>query len=154
MENQPYTHIDTTPTIAIPINHSHWSENGIEISLSSIDRLQRTLLSTVETLYETDANQPLPLLVNRCLEGLQRFYEGVLLTKQSLDLNFNHTIVDNVPLSLIEKDYVKSLDEALSLDRNQDRERLADILECDLLTLLSSWKRGLIHLKAIHNTNR
>ncbi len=137
-----------TPVESFNINPSHWSENGIELSLASIDRLQRSLLSTVQLILDTPAEDPLSLSVIRCLDGLQRFHEGILLTKESLDLNFSHTYIDNIPLSLIERQYLRAIEESLLCMQEQDRDRLVDLLEGELLTLLSSWKMGLILIKA------
>ena len=128
-----------------------WSVNGLDIALSCLEKVQRSLIRVAEMFCEenAEANQ----FFVTCIEGLERFYESVMITRVALKLDFNQIISDGIALARIEKDFSDVLKTIISYQEKRDFIGLADKVEYELLTNLCAWTKALKQLRMSQLSN-
>src|ERR1700722_230302 len=69
------------------IDREIWSASGIDIALSCLEKVQRSLIRVAELFTENkiEAHQ----FFVQCIDGLERFYEAVMITRSVLRLDFD-----------------------------------------------------------------
>lgn len=128
-----------------------WSVNGIDIALSCLEKVQRSLIRVAEMFTENhpDANQ----YFVHCVEGLERFYESAMITRVALRLDFSQVLVDGITLSQIEREFSEVLKTIITYQEQRDIVGLADKIEYELLTNLSAWTKTLKQLRLSQLSN-
>jgi len=125
-----------------------WRANGIDIALTQIERVQKSLVCTAELLRCEDREKAYRLFVH-CIDGLERFLESIMITRCVLNLNFDQILVDGISLSKIEEDFNNILATILTHQREENFIGIADKVEYELLTNLHSWTKALNQLRYI-----
>lgn len=129
-----------------------WAVRGLDRAVNDINRLQQSLLMAAE--YFRDARiQEGNRIFLRCIEGLERFLDTVVLTRSAMNLDFSKIQIDGIPLARLEKDLTSILRGIVTAQELQDWEALADKVEYELLTCFHGWSRALkqLHLSAHSN---
>ncbi|NBX67507.1 MAG: hypothetical protein EBR01_00935 [Proteobacteria bacterium] len=129
-----------------------WAATGYDISLSCIERIQRSIIKTAELFRESDKLNGNRLFI-QCIEGLERFIEAITITKAAIGLDFTKELLDGRSLSQTESDLNIILKSVFSFQEQEDYQGLADKIEYELLTNLSEWGRALNQLRARQNSN-
>ncbi|MSP18808.1 MAG: hypothetical protein EXR74_04480 [Bdellovibrionales bacterium] len=129
-----------------------WSATGYDIALSSIERVQRSIIRSAELFRELDNLNGNRLLV-QCIEGLERFIEAITITKRAVGLDFSKINVDGITLSQIESNLQQILNSVFNLQEKEDYQELADTIEYELLTNLVTWTQALKQLRTQQNSN-
>jgi hypothetical protein len=129
-----------------------WAANGIDMALSCIERVQRTLVRTAQWFHEeqtASANR----LFAQCMEGLERFTETMLITRSVLKLGGDTVAVDGYTLTKIETQMENILRSILSCQEKNDTDGIADRIEYALIPNLSLWGQALRQLKRSQTSN-
>ena len=129
-----------------------WAATGYDIALSSIERVQRSIIRSAELFREFDNLNGNRLLV-QCIEGLERFIEAITITKRAVGLDFSKINVDGMILSQIESNLQQILNSVFNLQEKEDYQELADTIEYELLTNLLYWTQALTQLRTEQNSN-
>ena len=129
-----------------------WAATGYDIALSSIERVQRSIIRSAELFREFDNLNGNRLLV-QCIEGLERFIEAITITKRAVGLDFIKINVDGMILSQIESNLQQILNSVFNLQEKEDYQELADTIEYELLTNLVNWTQALTQLRTEQNSN-
>lgn len=129
-----------------------WAATGYDIALSSIERVQRSIIRSAELFREFDNLNGNRLLV-QCIEGLERFIEAITITKRAVGLDFSKINVDGMILSQIESNLQQILNSVFNLQEKEDYQELADTIEYELLTNLVNWTQALTQLRTEQNSN-
>ncbi|NQW45833.1 MAG: hypothetical protein HQ462_10575 [Deltaproteobacteria bacterium] len=129
-----------------------WAATGYDIALSSIERVQRSVIRSAELFREFDNLNGNRLLV-QCIEGLERFIEAITITKRAVGLDFSKINVDGMILSQIESNLQQILNSVFNLQEKEDYQELADTIEYELLTNLVNWTQALTQLRTEQNSN-
>lgn len=121
---------------------SFWAESGLDIALTSVERVKGSLIRSAELFREEDS-----ALANRfflqCIEGLQRFMEAIRLTKSALNLDFGKISSESGSLCDTEKSLLFILKGMFQNQERKEYEEIADKIEYELLTNLSAWTNTL-----------
>lgn len=120
--------------------------HGLDTAINNVDRLRQTLLRAAELLRESnkaDANG----YFFRCIEGLERFLETILVTRNVMRLDFSKVYVDGVSLAKIELDFTSILNDIVGHQEKAEFDAVADLIEYALLTNLNAWGRALNQLR-------
>ncbi len=134
-------------------DRAQWSANGFDIALSSLEKIQRTLIVTAELFRETH-NLEGNRLFARCMDGLERFWDSVTLTRTALNLNFSEIVIQgNVKLADLEAQFLDIVRGFVSLQDGQFYEAVADKIEFELIPHLSRWVESMKRLRSIHGAN-
>lgn len=126
-------------------DRAQWSANGFDIALSSLERIQRTLIVSAGLFRDAqmlEANR----LFAHCMEGLERFWDAVTMTRNALKLDFKQVIVHSAwRLSDLENQFLEIVKSFVVLQDGQHYDALADKIEFELIPHLSRWVES-IHL--------
>jgi hypothetical protein len=120
--------------------------HGLDTAINNVERLRQTLLRAAELLRESnksDANR----YFFRCIEGLERFLETILVTKNVMRLDFKKVYVDGINLAKIEQEFTTILNDIVSYQEKSEYDAVADRIEYALLTNLHAWARALNQLR-------
>jgi hypothetical protein len=126
--------------------------HGLDTAISNVERLRQTLLHAAELLRESnkgDANR----YFHRCIEGLERFLETILVTRNVMRLDFSKIQIDGILLSKIEQEFTAILNDIVSHQENQNFDEVADQIEYALLTNLHAWSRALNQIRRSRSSN-
>ncbi|MBY0371729.1 hypothetical protein K2X33_13680 [bacterium] len=129
-----------------------WAIHGLDRAVADINRLQQSLLLAAEYFRDERVQEGNRIFL-RCIEGLERFLDTIVLTRLAMKLDFNRMCVDGIPFSRLEKDLSLILRSIVTAQEQQDYETLADKVEYELLTCFHSWSRGLQQLKLSAHSN-
>ena len=141
-----------TPFVPAPERTALFAANGFDMALSTIERMQLSLLRAAELFREektADANR----YFSHCQEGLERFQETVTLTRAVLKLDFTKIGVENRTLSQVDKEFSQILKSILVCQEASDWQGIADCVEYELITNLSSWTNALRLLRLSQHSN-
>ena len=134
------------------VDHTVWAQNGFDIARSSAQRLQKTVLSTIELITEdrrAEAARYLPI----CLEGLERFADALTHTRLSLSLDFTLMKTDGYTLAQLEQTLGNLIKGIRRCHENDDWAGLTEQIEYGLLTNLHAWNQALVELCRSHQSN-
>lgn len=121
---------------------SVWSQNGVDVALYSLEKIQVSFIRAAELLRDSDTADA-HCYFAQCIEGLQRFLEAIRNTRTALSLDFKGVSTEFGSLADTESNLLGIL-KAMFLNQNRkEYEQLADRIEYELLTNLSSWNAGL-----------
>ena len=134
------------------VDREIWAINGIDTALSGLERVQRSLIKAAELFREEDKAHANRFFV-QCIDGLERFYEAVMITRSVLKLDFNQIEIHGMKLSGIEGDFSDILRTIIELQERQDWTSLADKVDYELITNLSSWTSALKQLRLSQMSN-
>lgn len=137
------------PVAAIP---ELWAEGGIDVALSCIERVQRTLVRAAEWFHENDAANANRLFA-QCMEGLERFTETMLATRGALKLGSETLAVEGYTLGRIETQMENILRSILECQEKEDSVGIADRIEYALIPNLSLWGQALRQWKRSRESN-
>lgn len=129
-----------------------WAVNGLDIALSSLERIQRSLIRVAEVCHEQD-NPQAERYLRPCIEGLERFFETIAISRGAMNLDFARIDVDGISLAQIETEFIASLDSMIENKAQGDLPAVADVVEYELLPNLSSWTRALRRLRLAQTSN-
>lgn len=129
-----------------------WASNGLDRAISDIGRLQKTLLLSAE-FFRDERKLEGHRIFLRCVEGLERFLDTIVLTRLAMKLDFSRLHVDGITLARLEKDFSAILIGIVTCQENQDFEGLADKVEYELLPCFASWTRALTQLRNSMHSN-
>jgi len=125
---------------------SVWAESGLDIAITSVERVKSSLLRSSELFREQDS-----ALANRffvqCVEGLQRFMEAVSKTKAALKLDFAKIPTDGGSLADTEQSLLFILKGMFQNQQRKEYEEIADKIEYELITNLCTWTTSLNRLR-------
>jgi len=140
---------ETITTANAPLTRtdmSFWAESGLDIALTSVERVMSSLIRSAELFREEDSS-----VANRfflqCIEGLQRFMEAIRLTKSAMQLDFSKISTDLGSLCETEKSLLFILKGMFQNQERKEYEEIADKIEYELLTNLSAWTNALKTLR-------
>jgi hypothetical protein len=122
-----------------------WAATGLDIALSCIDRVKQSLIRASEMFR--DENKV------HCVDGLERFFEAVVISRFVLHLDFNQIMVDGYSLTQIEKEFSGVLQSIMICQEQHDYAGVADKIEYALLTNLCAWGKGLNQLRLSQLSN-
>lgn len=126
--------------------------HGLETAISNVIRLRQTLLRAAELLRESNKSDANGYFF-RCIEGLERFLETILVTKNVMRLDFKKVFVDGINLSQIENDFTSILNDIVAHQEKAEFDAVADLIEYALLTNLHGWQRALNQLRISTSSN-
>ncbi len=129
-----------------------WEVNGVETCLSSLERVQTSLIRTAE-LFRADERARANRFFAQCIEGLERFLESMTITRLACKINFNAIQVDGFTLTKVEDTLTNILKSVLESQEKQNYEELADKIEFELITNLYHWKTALQDLQRTRKSN-
>jgi len=129
-----------------------WAANGIDIALSCIERVQKSLLRTAEMFREFqigDANR----LFAHCMEGMERFLETIVISRCAIRLDFSQIKIDGRTLASVENDLLSILAGILIAQEKSDSAAIAEKVEYELLPNLCAWSTALRQLRLSQLSN-
>lgn len=129
-----------------------WAQTGLDIALSCLERVQSSFIRTAELLREPDKARANRFFA-QCIDGLERFLESVTITRFALNLNFDLIKVENHSLSQTEVALSQILKSLLDSQEKSNFEELADKIDYELITNLSSWKSALTEIRLTRESN-
>lgn len=129
-----------------------WAATGYDIAISSIERVQKSIIRCAELFRENDKLNGNRLFV-QCIEGLERFLEAITITKAALNLDFSKIETQGVNLAQVEADLNSILKSVYALQQAEDYQGLSDKIEYELLTNLSNWTQALKAMRNTQNSN-
>lgn len=130
----------------LSVNEEVWAANGLDIALSCIERVQKSLIRAAEYFREVDSTEGNRYLLH-CIEGMERFFEAITITREVLKLDFDGISIDGFPLSRVEREFSEILNAILHCQETRDISGLADKIEYELLTNICSWIKALRNLR-------
>ena len=130
-----------------------WAGNGLDRAISDIERLQKSLLLAAEFFRDETKTADGNKIFLRCVEGLERFLDTIVLTRLAMKLDFQKIQVDGITLARLEKDLTAILGGIVGFQEKQDYEGVADKVEYELLPNFSSWTRALNQLRVSLQSN-
>lgn len=123
-----------------------WAANGMDIALSRLERVHSSLLIAAELFRDEEAERG-GICLNRCLEGLERFLETVIITRCALKLDFSRIEVEGMTLARLEREFSTILEAIVDCQLRQDFIGIADKVEYELLTNIHLWTGALQKLR-------
>ncbi|NBV50101.1 hypothetical protein EBR03_04185 [bacterium] len=126
---------------------SVWAATGLDIALNSVERVKGSLLRSAELFREEDSARANRFFA-QCIEGLQRFMEAVTRTKTALNLDFSKVGTESGTLAETEKSLLFILKGMFQNQERKEYEEIADKIEYELITNLSTWTSSLKILRA------
>jgi hypothetical protein len=129
-----------------------WAATGLDIALSCIDRVKQSLIRASEMFRDENKARANALFVH-CVDGLERFFEAVVISRFVLHLDFNQIMVDGYSLTQIEKEFSGVLQSIMICQEQHDYAGVADKIEYALLTNLCAWGKGLNQLRLSQLSN-
>jgi len=131
-----------------PSDSAIWSQGGLDVALAFLERIQVSLIRAAELFRETNPSEANRFFA-QCVEGLQRFLEAVRNTQSALSIDFTQISNDNVTLAETEKNLLGILKMVFQNQQRKEYEEIADRIEYELLTNLSSWNSALKKLNRL-----
>lgn len=134
-----------TPVLHNPFSQkdtARWSQSGIDVALTSLERIQVSLIRAAELFREDDTQNANRFFI-QCIEGLQRFLEAVKNTRIALNIDFKKVSCESGTLADIEEHLLRILKGLFSSQQAKRYDEVADRIEYELLTNLSSWNGSL-----------
>jgi hypothetical protein len=130
-----------------------WAATGMDIALSRLERVQRSLLLAAELFRDEIQEEEGHIFLGRCLDGLERFLETIMITRCALKLDFNRIEVEGMSLARLERDFGEILEGIIGCQERQDFIGIADKVEYELLTNIHLWTAALqkLRLSALSN---
>ena len=158
-----YPSNNTESTLSESIDSSHeieirtadkaiWAATGYDIAISSIQHIQKSVIKCSELFRENDKLNGNRLFV-QCIEGLERFIEAISITKAALNLDFVKIQSHGITLAQLESELNTILKSVFVVQQAEDYQGLADKIEYELVTNLSSWAETLKVLRNNQNSN-
>jgi hypothetical protein len=129
-----------------------WAANGIDIALSCVERIQKSLIRAAELFRDQDKSEANHFFVH-CIEGMERFIETLMITRCALKLDFNRISIDGITLAQIQDELSKILKTILECQEKEDFVGVADRVEYELITNLYAWARALRQLRLSQMSN-
>lgn len=129
-----------------------WAANGIDIALACIEPVQRTLVRAAQWFHEEKSASAYRLFA-QCMEGLERFTESMLITRNVLKLTADTAAVEGFTLGTIETQMENILRSILACQEKNDIVGIADRIEYALIPNLSLWSQTLRQLKRSQTSN-
>lgn len=129
-----------------------WAANGLDIALSCIEPVQRTLVKASQWFHEEKSACAYRLFA-QCMEGLERFTETMLITRNVLKLTAETMAVEGFTLGKIETQMENILRSILACQEKNDTVGIADRIEYALIPNLSLWSQALRQLKRSQISN-
>lgn len=123
-----------------------WAANGMDIALSRLERVHSSLLIAAELLREREPERG-NVCLNRCVDGLERFLETVMITRCALKLDFSRIEVEGMTLARLEREFARILEGIVECQLRGDFEAIADKVEYELLTNIYLWTGALEKLR-------
>lgn len=123
-----------------------WAANGIDLALSCIEPVQRTLVRAAQWFHEEKSASAYRLFA-QCMEGLERFTETMLITRNVLKFTADTVAVEGFTLGKIETQMENILRSILECQEKNDMVGIADRIEYALIPNLSLWSQTLRQLK-------
>ncbi len=116
-----------------------WALNGLDIVLTAIERVQKSLIRSAELFREDDQKAEANQHFVHCVDGLERFVEALTITRTALKLDFNQIAIEGLKLSQVELEFTQILKAIVECQEKQDFIGVADRVEYELITNLYSW---------------
>ena len=136
------TFIEATPVEgSVPLTQadvSIWAESGLDIATTCLERVRGSLIRSAELFREEDSNVANRFFI-QCVEGLQRFMETIKRTKTALQLDFTKIQADMGSLAETEKSLLFILKGMFLNQQHKQYLEIADKIEYELITNLSTW---------------
>lgn len=134
------------------IDREMWAINGIDTAINSAERVQKSLIRVAENFREEKIPTGNQLFI-QCVDGLERFYDAITITRSVLKLDFNQVQVDGMKLTELENFFSSILKGIVECQELKDYDRLSDKIEYELIPNLYSWGKALNSLKISQNSN-
>jgi hypothetical protein len=129
-----------------------WAATGVDIALSCIDRVKQSLIRAAELFRDENKARANALFVH-CIDGLERFFEAIVISRFVLNLDFNQINVDGYSLAQIEKEFSGILQSIMLCQEKHDYSGVADKIEYALLTNLCAWGKALNQIRLSQMSN-
>lgn len=129
-----------------------WAQTGLDVALSCLERVQTSLIRTAELFRDSDKGRANRFFA-QCIEGLERFLESITITRSVLNLKFETITLEGRTLAQIESYLSQILKSVLESQEKKNFEELADKIEYELITNLSSWKTALTQIRTNQESN-
>lgn len=123
-----------------------WAESGLDMALTCVERVKGSLIRSAELFREQDSARANRFFL-QCIEGLQRFMEAIRHTKAAMQLDFTKIPTDIGTLSDTEKSLLFILKGMFQNQERKEYEEIAEKIEYELLTNLSTWTSSLRTLR-------
>lgn len=134
------------------VDRAVWARNGLDIALTSIERIQKSLLRAADLLRDDNVTEGGRYLTH-CVEGLERFLETVTVTRVALQLDFAQLRADDRSLAQLEKEFSQILKGIVVAREKQDWQAVADRVEDEMLMNCSFWTKALAQLRKSQSSN-
>ncbi len=134
------------------IDREIWAINGLDMALNAAERVQKSLIRVAENFREEKIATGNQLFV-QCVDGLERFYDAITISRSVLKLDFNQVQVDGMKLSELEQFFSLILKSIVECQEAKDYDKLSDKIEYELIPNMSSWGKALNSLKNSQNSN-
>jgi len=128
------------------VDREIWSINGFDIAISSLERVQKSLIRVAELFREENKSQANQFFVH-CVDGLERFFEALMITRCARGLDFNLVSYEGRKLSQIEHEFAGILKTIIDSQERRDFIDIADRVEYELIPNLSTWMKALNQLR-------
>ncbi|MBI1862127.1 MAG: hypothetical protein HYR96_14530 [Deltaproteobacteria bacterium] len=147
-EDEVHRLIDSVQEVKIyTADRAQWAANGFDVALSSLEQIQRTLIVTAGLFRESQSLEANRLFA-RCMDGLERFWDAVTMTRTALKLEFKMVQVNTAwTLADLEIQFLDIIKGFVELQNGQFYEALADKVEFELIPHLSRWSEALCRLR-------
>jgi hypothetical protein len=129
-----------------PMDIRLWALTGPDIALSYADNLRKSLFRTI-SLFETDHTTEAQILLEKCLEGAERFQETITITKTALNIDFDSYRVGETKLSEIDKRLGSVMSTVVQASKERAWLGLSETIEDEFITSLGAWIQALEQLK-------
>jgi hypothetical protein len=134
------------------VDRQMWSVNGLDIALSGLERVQRSLIRAAELFREDKKGEANRFFVH-CVDGLERFIEAVTITRVAMKLDFTQVSVDDIKLSRLEQEFSEILKHIIMSQEIEDYVGVADKVEYELLPNLCGWAKAIRQLRTSYFSN-
>jgi hypothetical protein len=117
-----------------------WEANGVDLALTNLERIQKTLLGTVVLLREERIPEAGRLL-RHCLEALDRMVETISFTRKALTVDCSKIQIEGKDLASLEIELLHLKEKIGTSWASDEFEPLVDRLEYELVPHLAHWAR-------------
>lgn len=128
-------------------DRAQWAANGFDIALSSLERIQRTLIVSAGLFRDSQMLEGNRLFA-RCMDGLERFWDAITMTRSALKLDFKEVSIHSWKLSDLESQFLDIVKGFVVLQDGQHYDALADKVEFELIPHLSRWVEAMEMLRS------
>lgn len=152
--------VETTKPMPAPVREVEiqsadrevWAATGLDRALTCVENVKRSLILSAELLREEKTAEGNRFFVH-CVEGLERFFEIMVLTRAALKLDFAKIQVEGISLQRVEGEFTSVLRSILEFQEKRDYISVADKVEYELLTNLCLWSSALRALRNSRHSN-